>query len=759
MNTNFNLKFDLQLFVDATVNSNYAGTDNNDSITSSGKNIQIDANGGNDRIYHTAGSGASIFGGAGRETIIAYAEKAYIDGGDGNDLINLNLGAYKSDLESTSNSTGATIIGGKGADTIRADVDGTGRTFVFGSDDGADVIYGIKTGDTISLEGGASLSSSVYSGEDFLLTIGNTRVLLKKPTDGFNNVKLTVGGTDYTIPSLYQGTKNSERKENTSDSDNIVLEMLGGNDSVSNSGSYVTVYGGAGADTIINTGGSNIMLDGEAGNDLFSVVAGTGVTVEGGAGADTVNIESGAGVVTIIGGAGNDYFKAKNSGNVYIYTEGEGKDTIEGYSTNDTIIINAGIIGESKFEGSDFVVGIGKGSLTFKNIDADTTNKITLISPNSTIPTEISVPRIVQGTKSAETLTSSKANYKIDAGAGNDVINVSGGSNVVMAGAGNDVINLAVGSAGANVYVGAGSDVINISAGSGAHTFVFGTTDGINTISGLTSADILSFGTSTLGTAISADGNNFLLTSSKTTVAVANYFDIAGTKFTTMQTGKEGSNAEIEIPKILQGTKGNDSALTLANTYSDYVIDALAGNDTINNGGSTVTILADAGNDEITNTGSTVIIKGGDGNDTITNSGTTVTIAGEKGNDSIINSGASVTIDGGAGVDDIVNSGSSVSVYGGDGADKISLADGTDSVTINGGTGNDGITVTGASNVVFNYASGDGNDDIYGYGKTNSISITGSTVKTDISGTDFVITVGEGKTAGKITLHRGQNYD
>ena len=104
-----------------------------------------------------------------------------------------------------------------------------------------------------------------------------------------------------------------------------------------------------------------------------------------------------------------------------------------------------------------------------------------------------------------------------------------------------------------------------------------------------------------------------------------------------------------------------------------------------------------------------------------------VNINTDKGNDSVLNIlGNFVTIDGGAGNDSVYN-------Y-------------SDYTTINTGTGNDTVSLDGGAYYNFiQYASGDGNDLIRGFGVDDTIKITGAKYTKKTSGQDVILTVGKGK--------------
>lgn len=66
-------------------------------------------------------------------------------------------------------------------------------------------------------------------------------------------------------------------------------------------------------------------------------------------------------------------------------------------------------------------------------------------------------------------------------------------------------------------------------------------------------------------------------------------------------------------------------------------------------------------------------------------------------------------------------------------------------MTINAGAGDDSISIQSGSNILFKYRAGEGNDLIEGFNSTSTLSISGGLYSTQKSGTDVVVTVGEGK--------------
>ena len=219
---------------------------------------------GNDVL--TGGSGADqLFGEAGNDTLLGRGGTDLLFGGEGND----------------------TLTGGDADDQM------------FGQGGNDRMIW--NPGDDTDLhEGGAGTDTSEVNGgngdEQFTLTANGTRVRF----DRINPAPfcIDIGTTE-----------------------NIVVNMNGGNDSFSATGNLaaliaVTVDGGAGNDTILGSNGNDLLLGGD-GNDF----------IDGQQGADIAFL-----------GAGDDVFQ---------WDPGDGSDVVEGQDGSDTMLFNGANIGES----------------------------------------------------------------------------------------------------------------------------------------------------------------------------------------------------------------------------------------------------------------------------------------------------------------------------------------------------------------------------------------------------------------------------
>ena len=146
-----------------------------------------------------------------------------------------------------------------------------------------------------------------------------------------------------------------------------------------------------------------------------------------------------------------------------------------------------------------------------------------------------------------------------------------------------------------------------------------------------------------------------------------------------------------------------------------------------------ITITGSSGADTITSNGGNVKIYGNAGNDTIGNyrdiGGSRSAIYAGDGNDSVANGQNYSTLDGGNGNDYIYNDGNYVTITGGKGSDTIQ----------NNGTSGYG------ENVLFKYASGDGNDKILDFKSNSTLSVSGASYSSAKSGSDIIVNVGDGR--------------
>lgn len=114
---------------------------------------------------------------------------------------------------------------------------------------------------------------------------------------------------------------------------------------------------------------------------------------------------------TIYGGKGNDKIYGNDLGfasYVYEYKAGDGKDTIFNWNANDTLSIS-GDSYTGKIVNNDYIVYVGKGSVTFKNYTRRRRAK-----------NYEDIPCRIEGKQADDTIENGGANVSINAGDGND---------------------------------------------------------------------------------------------------------------------------------------------------------------------------------------------------------------------------------------------------------------------------------------------------------------------------------------------------
>ena len=297
--------FELQRFATIVNNSDntlISGTSDADSITNSGNNVSIKA-------------------GAGDDSVRFY------------DAVNV------------------TIEGGTGDDTIRNSGGGAGAVYVYSSGDGNDVIYGLEDSDIVYITDSYNWTS-VKSGSDIIVTVGDGSIKLK------NAASLSAVNLAFSTSKIHPVNIIEENQ-----SSNALVTGTEENDSITNSGDYVSIVSGDGKDTI-RSSGDYVTIESGDGNDSISSYEGDYNSIDAGDGND--NIYHGS-YATITGGKGNDTMGSRYSGGshaVYIYNEGDGNDVIS-LGETDKLVIASGDW-STQISGNDVIVKVGTGYITLK---------------------------------------------------------------------------------------------------------------------------------------------------------------------------------------------------------------------------------------------------------------------------------------------------------------------------------------------------------------------------------------------------------
>ncbi len=750
--------------VNSTPNFFIEGTDSNDSITNtaSGKNVTIN-------------------GAAGNDTITNNGDNVSINGGDGDDVINLNGG------------TGATVNTSDGDDTIN--VSATLPTFTvegFSSGDAIQFANDVTAIDTI--DGGVV----VTAGEQVVTVHGlNT----SEVNYSWNEGTSTVSYTAETVSGIgYNGSVVSYTKGKSSTL--FTINGLGTSAGLLVDDSSVVTVTAAALDGVTGTvsinNGYTLSLSGVntvAGQsiaDTWTVISGNAAYVTGrtqdyftGNGTATVSYVTGAsgaaqvelsnitvddklaapsdGTVNLIADnfAGNVTVVSNAGGYSFAIGQGNYNRTFTGTSGNDTIINEGQRVTINALGGDDYIANVVDSSVTTASlgnyIDAgdgndtlysDHTYNSSLIggAGNDSIVVSRGHLTYADGGAGDDTILGTDAsvtgsdwhmggyatllggegndyiapgytnNSSIDGGNGDDTIVTNGQSATIDGGAGNNLITLTneeEGETGQFIVLNGNTTVENFGTG-------FDNTSDTLYINGDSPAvdfkeNGLTFYRETEGDSITLKDVNettkFHLYYADDDKTVAEIF-IADDDWYTV-TG-EDMEQDMEVyfvgatSKINHGVdfSGISSALDVTiNTEYEIPDNSIW----INNVHS---IRGGAGATKIT--GSSL-------SDTIETGGANSSVSGGAGDDYITNSGDYVTIDAGAGEDFVYN-------YG-------------NNVTISGKLGDDSINNYTGTNVLFNYASGDGNDTIIGFNTTSTLDLGGATYSSVASGSNLIVTV------------------
>ncbi|MGF1455390.1 MAG: Ig-like domain-containing protein [Alphaproteobacteria bacterium] len=730
--------------------------DGNDLIEASEGNDMVDAGGGEDTIRFNEGD-ASLVGGSGNDVFdfVSFAESGSptLDGGAGDDI-----------FETTSR--GDSIIGGNGADDIRAsgfggldfidggagndtiDLYGTGVT-VLGGDGDDSITDAFRSAGASSIEGGlgndtiesTASADTIGGGEgDDLITpgLGSDSVEggIGSDTIVFNGLR-----ANYSISRVNAGNINELRVTDVTrpnDRDTITgAEFLRFSDqdfvpTTANTGLLLTA--GNGGNTLTGTLFDD-MLTGGTGDDSIEAVAGNDVVI-GGEGTDTVEgadgndvLFGGAGADSVDGSAGNDSIEgdtgAEDSGDSDTLRGGAGNDSMLGNGGDDDIAggdDNDTLRGQ---DGNDSLQGDGGNDSLFGDAGDDTleggdgndrldggvgVDSLAGGIGNDTITSINDEDAFVDGGDGNDSLRFAEFSVRISGGDGNDFLDfvsfTGSGSPTLDGGAGNDAIETT--SRGDSILGGDGDDDIRASG--------FGGSDTVDGGAGNDTIDIYGSQTTVLGGA----GDDFISDPFRSGSAASvdggeGNDTISATNQANTLTGGAGDD-EID-------GRGGDDTVFFTGTIADYTIQ-----EGVDSGFVTITDLrpgvpdgvdlvrgvetAQFADGSVTlNPNPPSFIVGTPGDDTIVGTSAGERIDGLAGNDSLGITSGNDTLNGGEGNDTLRYSEEDVLISGGLGDDFIDFATftGNGSPTLNGDEGNDIIELSSRSDSV---SGSDGDDDI-----------------------------------------------
>jgi Ca2+-binding RTX toxin-like protein len=443
--------------------------------------IQVFGQGGNDTITLNEASGAlpaaNLFGGTGNDTLTGGSGGDMLFGQSGNDTL---FGKGGNDL----------LFGGANNDTLTG---GDGDDQVFG-EAGDDRMIWNPGDDTDLFEGGSGTDTAEVNGgngdEVFTLTANGARVRFDRLNPA--PFSIDIGTTE-----------------------NLVLNMNGGNDSFSATGNLadlinVTVDGGAGNDTILGSNGADLLIggdgndfiDGQQGNDVARLGAGDDVFQwDPGDGSDIVEGQDGTDTLLFNGSAGDEIFAASANGGRVLFTRnlgnivmdlndveridlnalgGADKITVNDLTGTDVVAMNinlAGTIGGTAGDGqADTIIRNATNGNDIINVfGAGTSVSVVGLSAqvNVTSAEGANDSLVINGLGgndgiTATTLPANVIKLTIDGGVGNDTILGSQGGDTILGGDGNDFV---FGDNGNDTaFLGAGDDVFQWDPGDGSDT-------------------------------------------------------------------------------------------------------------------------------------------------------------------------------------------------------------------------------------------------------------------------------------------------
>lgn len=401
------------------------GNDKDNGIETVAEQTEIVAGAGNDFIIK-GHSQVTIYGGADNDTVGGFqingTEKNYIDLGDGNDSVtvydkkstiyggngddtirvmgipsnvinvyatnNKIYGDDGNDIIYLSKAVSNTVRGGAGNDTIG--LENSRNTYIeYREGDGRDSIVGYGETDTIRLTRVSSSYSTVESGNNVLVYVGNNNEGLILVDAKGKNINISADNTpkeeDMNVLGIKQESINGEklRGSETSSTNNSSRNYSGGNSTITNYVSeevinYQTDFTGIGfnnSDFMVNSSSGTLTiqnardklmnfavndnsvaraymasgygdLDGSSFSQLEVIIGGNDASNVITAGSGDSSLWGGSGGVdNLIGGAGQDIFFFGKYDGLDVISNASSSDKVHLYDVNLSDIISANVSG------------------------------------------------------------------------------------------------------------------------------------------------------------------------------------------------------------------------------------------------------------------------------------------------------------------------------------------------------------------------------------------------------------------------------
>jgi Ca2+-binding RTX toxin-like protein len=394
----------------------------------------------------------------------------------------------------TGSEFGDLIRGGPGNDSMTGGAGGDAFTWVPG--DGSDSIQGGAGNDVLAFVGapGSEAFAFTADGAGFLFTRDVGSIVMH--VAGVENFELSSlgGNNSVTLHDLTGVADLTSVLLALGDSDDVLDASAQANAAIS-----MTVFAGAGNDTLIGGAGSD-ELHGDEGNDNLSGLGGVDA-LAGGEGNDTIT-----------GGPGNEVQLGDAGDDTFVWNPGDGSDGLLGGAGTDRMLFN-GSAGNEVFEvsaqGAAFRLTRDAGSIVMEAAqveevrlnaqagdDSATVGDLTGVANLDTIT-------FFMGDGDDTTSASAQANgaiaFLVSGGNGNDTLTGSPNADVIGGGEGNDTI---VGLAGIDLMDGGGGDDTitggpgneqNQGGGDGDDTFLWNPGDGSDGLAGGPGLDTMLF--------------------------------------------------------------------------------------------------------------------------------------------------------------------------------------------------------------------------------------------------------------------------
>lgn len=360
----------------------------------------INALGGDDLIFARHQNNLLINAGDGNDTVYAIEGGDRIDGGAGNDLVEMLS-------SSIATSTIDILIGGSGDDVIKSGAHGA---VMYGDDvdglhGGADTLLGNLGRDTMYGGGGDDFLRGGVGADDLHGDSGSDTLFGDDGDDRLagdeGDDQLNGGAGDDTISGgAGADTLNGDAGDDTIYGDDGADTLFGGagsdilygntgDDTLNGAAGNDSLFGGAGNDVLVGGTGNNILY-GDDGNDLLTGETGND-ELYGGAGDDTLIGNDGTNVY--VGGAGNDTIIGRSGTDTIQVDQASGNDTVWALSSADKIRFVGVNKADIRFDLHHEVTGKitwGSNSLTLKDYSDDTivefadgtTAKLVTFEPN-----------------------------------------------------------------------------------------------------------------------------------------------------------------------------------------------------------------------------------------------------------------------------------------------------------------------------------------------------------------------------------------